>query len=115
MNWIKVAESNSSTLLDGVVRKCLSEEVALEQGKGSLRWKESKYRMEQGVHGMLGKQQKILQRWGFCEVSETILRGSRLKQGIELAGTLCSEVSVGLLSEHVNFRFRPDLPVGTQF
>ena len=46
MNWIKVAESNSSTLLDGVVRKCLSEEVALEQGKGSLRWKESKYRME---------------------------------------------------------------------
>lgn len=55
MNWIKVAESNSSTLLDGVVRKCLSEEVALEQGKGSRRWKESKYHMESGVHGMLGK------------------------------------------------------------
>lgn len=64
---------------------------------------------------MLGKRQKILQRWDFCEVSETILHGSRLKQGIELAGTLCSEVSVGLLSEHVNFRFRPDPPVGTQF
>lgn len=30
MNWIKVSEGNS-TLLDRVVRKCLSEEVALEQ------------------------------------------------------------------------------------
>ena len=51
----------------------------------------------------------------FVRVSETILHGSRLKQGIELAGTLCSEVSMGLPSEHVNFRFRPDPPVGTQF
>lgn len=119
MNWIKVSESNSSTLLDrGCQEMPFWRRWHLSKAKGASGGKKASiiWSRECMACWEKGKQQNILQWWGFCSVPETILHGSRLKQGIELAGTLCVQKWVwGCLSEHVNFRFRPDPPVGTQF
>ena len=57
---------------------------------------------------------KTAERGAFLRVFETISH-EWTEAGHELAGMLCSEGGVGLLSEHVNFWFRPDPSVGTQF
>ena len=104
-----------ATLLDGVVRKSLSEEVALGQGKGSLRRREGEKASIMWSRELMPcwessrehmtcwkSSRECMACWEnsrtsccegvFVRVPEVILRGSTVKQGIELVGTRCSEV-----------------------